>query len=92
MHIINVAASPWVKPPHIVLCFVVVLLAGSDSTSGASISASTAVEAGIGVDRIDVTFLDSVGGTYALASATCYAAVRNYISHSSVKILSELMY
>ena len=63
----------------------VVLLAGSDSTGGASVSASATVEAGVGIDRIDVAFLDSVGGTYALASATCYAAVRNYISHSSVK-------
>ena len=67
------------------------LLAGSNSTSGASVGAGTAVEAGIGINRIDVTFLDSVGGTYRLASATCYAAVRNYISHSSVKILSEVV-
>ena len=62
-----------------------VLLSGSDSAGGASVCASTAVEAGVGIDRIDVAFLDSIGGTYALASATSYAAVRNYISHSSVK-------
>ena len=72
-----------------VLCRV--LLAGSDSTGGASVSASAAVEAGVGIDRIDVAFLDGIGGTYALASTTSYAAVRNYISHSSVKILSDVV-
>jgi len=47
-------------------CFDVVseLFAGSDCTSGASVSASAAVEAGVGIDRIDVAFLDSVGGAY----------------------------
>ena len=88
----NVAASPGggVATYFSIVCCVV-LLAGSNSTSGTCVGAGTAVEAGIGINRIDVTFLDSVGGTYRLASAACYAAVRNYISHSSVKILSEVV-
>ena len=40
------------------------LLAGSNCASGASICTSTAVQAGVGIDRIDVAFLDCVGGAY----------------------------
>ena len=70
------------------LCFVFLseLFAGSDCTSGASVSASTAVQAGVGIDRIDVAFLDCVGGTYCLACSTCYTAIRNYVSHISVNL------
>ena len=41
-----------------------ILLAGSNSASGASVSASAAVQAGVGIDRVDVAFLDCVGGAY----------------------------
>ena len=44
--------------------FDVDLLAGSDSASGASVSASATIQAGVGIDRIDVAFLDCVGGAY----------------------------
>jgi len=53
-----------VEPLHIFLVVVLSLLARGNSTGGASVSASTAIQAGIGIDRIDVAFLDGIGGTY----------------------------
>jgi len=40
------------------------LFARSNCTSGASVSTSAAVQAGVGIDRIDVAFLNCIGGTY----------------------------
>ena len=45
------------------LCWTL-LLAGSNSAGGASVSASAAVQAGVGIDRVDVAFLDCIGGAY----------------------------
>lgn len=45
------------------LCWTI-LLAGSNSAGGASVSASAAVQAGVGIDRVDVAFLDCIGGAY----------------------------
>ena len=40
------------------------LLAGSNCTCGANISAGTAVQTGIGVDLVDVAFDDGTGGAF----------------------------
>lgn len=39
------------------------------STGGASVGASAAINAFIGIDFVDIAFRDSVGGTFAHASA-----------------------
>ena len=60
-------------------------LGGVDGARGANISASTAVCAEIGVDRIDVAFADSTSGTFVDAGTACNAVVTNYVSHSVCK-------
>lgn len=53
-----------------------------DSTSGASIGASTAINAFVGVDFVDIAFGDSVGGTFAHAGTASNAVIANNVSHS----------
>ena len=57
------------------------LFAGDDSVAGANFCAWTALDAGIGIDVVDVAFRDSVNGTNGLASATSHARVGNNVSH-----------
>jgi hypothetical protein len=64
----NVKGYKTVLRPHrsvaAIAVFVVDLLAGSNCASGASVSTGAAVQAGVGIDRIDVAFLDCIGGAY----------------------------
>lgn len=53
-----------------------------DSSSGASIGASTAINAFVGVDFVDIAFGDSVGGTFAHAGTASNAVIANNVSHS----------
>jgi len=55
---------------------------GSDSAHRASVSASAAVNAEVGVDFVDVSFGDSALGAFACACSTCYAVFRNFVSHN----------
>ena len=48
----------------------------------ASASASTATNAGIGIDDIDVAFRDSAHRAFINASAASNAAVCDFVSHS----------
>lgn len=51
------------------------LLAGSDCTHGASICASAAVNANIGIDSINFAFFDGAGRALAQAGAASDASV-----------------
>lgn len=59
------------------------LFAGDDSFAGANRSASATVDAGVGVDVVDVTFRDSANGAFGEAGAASDTFVGNYVSHSS---------
>ena len=73
-----------------VLCF---LLARRDCSHGASVGASTAINTNVGVDGVNIAFLDGAGRAFALASAASYAGVcRNFVCHNSVKIKSAQIY
>lgn len=56
-------------------------LTGDDSFAGANLCARTAVNAGVGVDVIDFTFRDALGGANGLAGAASNAVVVNNVSH-----------
>ena len=58
------------------------LFARVDSTGGASVGASAAINAFIGIDFVDIAFRDSVGGTFAHASAASNTIIANNVSHS----------
>lgn len=53
----------------------ILLLAGSDSTHRASICASAAVDANIGIDSINFAFFDGAGRALAQAGAASDASV-----------------
>ena len=55
----------------------------ADSARGASISASAAFCALIGIDAIDIAFGDSANGALIDASSACYAVIANFVSHSN---------
>ena len=57
-------------------------LGQADSAGGASVSASAAFGALVGVDAVDITFGDSANGAFIDAGATCYTVFANYVSHS----------
>lgn len=57
------------------------LFSGVNSVAGANFSARTAVDAGVGIDVVDVAFRDRVGGTYCLTCATGNTVVVNNVSH-----------
>ena len=57
-------------------------LALGNSTRGAGVGTSTAIDAGTGVDHVVVIALsDSTNGASALASATAHASVADDIGH-----------
>ena len=63
------------------------LLLGADSTVGAAVCASTAVQAGAGVDHIlIVTLRDRAGGANISAGAAADASRRNLVGHGSTSI------
>lgn len=47
-----------VAEPFVLLCIVPELFAGDDSFAGANFSAASAVDAGVGIDFVDVAFRD----------------------------------
>lgn len=71
------------RDPLIFLRFRFGLFAGDDGIAGANFSARTALDAGVGIDVVDVAFGDSFNGTYGLAGATSHAGIGNYVSHCS---------
>jgi hypothetical protein len=54
----------------------------ADGTGGASAGASTAFDALIGIDFVDVTLGNSSNGALACARAARNTRVRNFVSHS----------
>lgn len=58
------------------------LFARSDSTRGAYVSASAAVNAYVGVDGVLFAFRDCTRGAFVDAGAACDAVIANYISHN----------
>ena len=55
------------------------LFAGDDSFAGANRSAGTAIDAGIGVDVVDVAFRDGANGALGEAGAASYTFVGDYV-------------
>lgn len=51
------------------------LLAGFDSAHRASVSASAAADTDLGINRVNIAFLYSSGGAFALACAASYADI-----------------
>ena len=60
------------------------LFAGDNSFAGANRSASATVDAGIGVDVIDVAFRDGANGAFGETCAASNTFVGDYVSHCSV--------
>ena len=63
-------------------------LGQADSARGASVSASAALRALLGVNRILVALGDSSYGTLVNTCAACNTVVTNYVSHSSFLLLN----
>ncbi len=57
------------------------LFAGDDCLGGAYRCAGAAVDAGVGVDVVDVTFRDSANGAFGEAGAASDTFVGDYVSH-----------
>lgn len=57
------------------------LFAGDDSFAGAYRSASTAVDAGVGIDVVDFAFRDGANGAFGQTSAASHTRVGDYVSH-----------
>lgn len=57
------------------------LFAGDDSFAGANRSASAAIDAGVGIDVVDVAFRDSANGALGKTCAASYAFVGDYVCH-----------
>ena len=57
------------------------LFAGDDCFAGANFCARTALDAGVGIDVVDVAFRDSVNGANGLAGAASHARVSDNVSH-----------
>ena len=62
----------------VVLC----LFAGDDSIVGANAGASAAVNAGIGINYIDIALRNRIGRALGETCAASYAAVSNYVCHN----------
>ena len=58
------------------------MLLRNDCLARANASASTAVDALISVDYIDIALRDSLYGALTDAGTACYASVSNFVSHS----------
>lgn len=57
------------------------LFAGDDSVVGANAGAGAAVDAGVGIDHVDIALRDCAGGALGKTCAACNAAVGDYICH-----------
>ena len=58
-------------------------LSGADGAHGASVRASTAIHADIGIDMVNVAFAYSSGRAFSKACSACNAvSLRNFVSHS----------
>ena len=57
------------------------LFAGDDCLGGAYRCAGAAVDAGVGVDNVDVAFRDSAHGAFGEAGAASDTFVGDYVSH-----------
>ncbi len=61
-----------------------ILLVGGDCSHGASVSASAAADACVGIDRINITFLDCAYRALAKTSTASNAGVRiNFVCHNN---------
>ncbi len=58
-----------------------VLFSGDDSLAGAYFSTAAALDAGIGIDVIDIALRDSLNGAYGETCAAGNTLVGNYVSH-----------
>ena len=58
-------------------------LALADSLVGAGLGASSAADAGVGVNHIDVAFADSARGANRHTGAASNTIIVNYVSHCS---------
>ena len=58
------------------------LFGRSDGARGANVCAGAAVDAGFGVDGVDVTLGDGLRGAFIDTRAASYAVVANNVSHS----------
>ena len=65
-------------------------LGQADSAGGASISASTAFRALVGVNAIDIAFRDSANGAFVDTGAASYAVFANNVSHNSIVRFKDL--
>ena len=61
------------------------LFAGDDSVGGANLGASATLDAGIGIDVVDITFRNSLYGAVGQTGATGDTLVGNYVSHCQLK-------
>ena len=62
-------------------CSAALLFAGDDSFTGAYGCAGAAVDAGIGIDVVDVAFGDGAHRAFGLAGAASHTVVGYYVSH-----------
>ena len=68
------------------------LLGSGDSTRGAHVCASSAVDASIRVDAVDVAFGDGFRRAFGLACSASHAVVTNYVSHCSFCLFRLIYY
>lgn len=57
------------------------LFAGDDSFAGANFSARATLDAGVGIDVVDIAFGDSLNGANGQTGAASNAFVSDYVSH-----------
>ena len=57
------------------------LFAGDDSFAGANLCAAAALDAGVGIDLVDIALGDSLNGAYGKTCAAGNTLVSNYVSH-----------
>ena len=55
-----------------------------DSVAGANLSAAATVDASVGIDHVDVSGGDGIGGANSLACTAGDAVVVDYVSHSFI--------
>ena len=69
----------WQKP--IALSHSIRLFTGDDSVAGANFCAAATLDAGIGIDVIDVAFRDCFNGAHGKTGAASYTLISDYVSH-----------
>ena len=72
----------WQKP--IAMFHSIRLFTGDDSLAGANFSASATLDAGVGINYIDVTLRNRFNGAVGKTCAASYTFVSNYVSHNCV--------